>query len=152
MASPPSDQRLLQSALDGRYLPPYLPLEPSDVAAGVAAAEVVPIVLDAIRAAHGIERWDPVTYENVFLRAAMAAWHEGDLDVARDERGLTVRTRVCPVAVEARSDARVCQMCRALHALAAQEAFRWRLRGITFPQLLTRDAPTCEMRVEVATA
>lgn len=145
------DRTILQSALDGRHLPPYVPLEPSDVGAGVAAAEVVPIVLEAIQEAHGIDEWSPETFERIFLGEAMRAWH-GDLEIEHRPNTLVTRTTTCPVLAQADRDARVCQMCRALHAMAAQEAYKWRLHGLTFTRLITRGEGMCEMHVATASA
>ena len=143
------DQKILQSALDGRHLPPYLPTEPNGAGAGAAAADVVPVVLEAIQEAHGLDAWDAEAYERVFLGEAMRAWH-GELDVERRPNTLVMRTPTCPVLAQAQRDARVCQMCRALHAAAAQEGYGWRLHGITFTRLITRGEPACEMHVAVA--
>lgn len=146
------DRAILQSALDGRHLPPYVPLEPSDVGAGVAAAEVVPIVLEAIQEAHGVDAWDAESFERVFLGEAMRAWRGGDLEVEHRPDILVARSGACPIREQSARDARVCQTCRALHTMAAQEAYRWRLHGLTFPRLLTRGDDACEMRVALGPA
>lgn len=144
------DRAIVQSALDGRHLPAYLPLEPPAWGAGHGAARVVPIVLDALRDAHGVDAWTPESFERVFLGEAMRAWH-GELDVAHPEPAkLVARTATCPVLAQASRDARVCQMCRAMQTMAAQEAFGFRLRGVTFPKLVTRGDEACEMRLATA--
>jgi hypothetical protein len=145
------DRMLLQSALDGHHLRPYVPLEPNGLAAAEGAGMVVPFVLEALQEAHRVDAWTPETFERVFLGEAIAAWH-GGLEIEHRGDSLVARTPSCPVAAEARRDARVCQMCRALHTVAAQEAFGWRLRGVTFPRLITQGDGACEVHVAAAPA
>lgn len=142
------DRALLQSALDGHLLPPYVPGEPSDMAAATGAAQLAPAVLRALRAEHGLDKWDADAFERVFLGRAMRAWH-GALAIEHRPNTLVVRAATCPVREEAARDARVCQLCRALRTMAAQEAYGRRLHGVTFPQLITRGDAACEMHVAV---
>ncbi|GEM_PF-6920471 len=144
------DRNVITSALDGRHLPPYVPLEPSGAGASEGAARIVPVALDALREAHGVRAWTPETFETAFL-PALRAWH-GALEVEREGATLRTLAAACPVAAQAAMDARVCQMCRAFHAFAAQEAYGLRLRGVTFPRLVTRGDAACEMRLAIADA
>lgn len=126
------DRHVLQSAFEGRF-----------------GEMLVPGVLDALAEAHGVEDWTPAAFEHVFVQGAMRAWH-GELDVERRADRLVVRTRTCPLASLAAEDPSACASCRALQAVAAQESFGWRLRGIAFPKLLTQGDDRCEAHVVTA--
>lgn len=143
------DKAVLTSALDGRHLPWFVPLEPSGVGAAIATAEVVATALEAIAEAHGVESWNPDRFERVLLQQALRAWH-GDLEVEHRANVLVVRSRSCPLLAKAARDARVCQTCRAFHVMAAQEAFGPRLLELTFPKLITQGADRCEAHIALA--
>lgn len=150
-AAPPGalaayDRAILQSALDGRHLPPYLPGEPQHLAASLVAARVAPIVLDAVAHAHGITQWDARSFEEVFLRQAMRAWRP-DLEVARNDGMLLVQGRTCPVADKVRRDPRVCDMCQLAQQRMAERALGDRLESATFPRALMQGAHVCELRL-----
>jgi len=143
-----ADARVMQSALDGRHLPPYLPGEPRGLAAAIVAARIAPILVDAVRETHGIERWSRHAYEEVFLGEAMRAWRP-DLEVAHGRNVIVTASRLCPVASGAARDARVCDACQAVQREAARQALGTRAGDVRFPMLLARGDRACEMRVEL---
>src|SRR5438067_7072522 len=138
--------RILQSALDGRWLPEFTPGEPAGVAALATAERVAPELLDAIAGVYGVERWDAAAFERVFVRRALAAWKRA-LVVDRDrESRVRVTGPACPVLRQAALDPRVCQACRAtqvaaIHAAMGPEPI------VSFPRLIAQGNAICEMVV-----
>jgi hypothetical protein len=141
--------RVLQSALDGRWLPEFVPGEPNGLAALETAARVAPELLAAIAGIYGVERWDASAFERYFVRRALASWKRTLVVDRERESRIHVASSGCPVAREAALDPRVCQACRATQMVATQAAAGPGTR-VSFPKVtIGHGDALCEMVISL---
>lgn len=141
--------RVLRSYLDGRHLPPYVPGEPSGMAALVTAAQTAPAILDALADIYEVGRWDEETFERVVLGRAFRAWHH-EIDLHREPERIVMESKDCPVLDEVRRDARVCQMCQAVQSHLAARASGGHVDEVRFRETML-SGPACRVAVHLRT-
>lgn len=139
---------LLDAYLADRALPPYVPGEPSGLAAALAAAETAPEFLESLAEVFGVDRWDEETFLRVYLMGALAQWRTGTV-VASTEDRLRVLGPSCPLRQAVRRDPRACQACRAFHEHVARLALRERVDAVTFDRLISEGASVCDMSIHL---
>lgn len=134
--------------LAGRSLPPYLPLEPSRLAASFAAQREAPEFLDTLADLYGVDRWTFHQLSRAFFRGAIATARPGTL-VRETASGLRVLSPGCPIASEVERDPRVCQFCQSFHAETIRAALPGRVETVEFDQLTAKGDGVCEMHVRL---
>lgn len=138
---------LLRGCVSGCALPPHLSGTSNVIVSALAASKAAPELLETLAEVYDVRDWDFDAFRRVFVEGAFAYWKLGTrvLYTGSRFRGISPR---CPVGWEVQTNARVCQMCRALTKQAAQTAIAVDVEESTFDQFIARGDAVCAMTIK----
>lgn len=137
--------RLVQDALGGKHLPAFVPGEPAQLTAAMAAHRVAPAFLDKLAETYDVTEWTIDTFRQAFLEGALTEWH-GDARVDDEAGQLRLVSPTCPIMGKARKDPRACMMCQAFQSSVARNALPQQFEDVSFDELLTKGSEKCSVK------